>query len=53
MKESIEKNILENKGKIKITELKLQALIKILTKEGIVTTEEIETELNSMFEKKD
>jgi len=53
MKESIEKDVLENKGKIKINELKLQALIKILAKEGVVTTKEVEEELNSMLEKED
>lgn len=45
-----ENQVIENKGKIKINQLKLKALIKILTKEGVVTTEEVETELNEMLD---
>ena len=47
-----ENQVIENKGKIRINELKLKALIKILTKEGVVTTEEVETELNEMLDEK-
>ena len=49
----IENNIVENKGKIKINELKIEALINILVKEGVVTKEEVEEELNRLVEESD
>ena len=47
---NVEKTIIENKGKIKINELRMKALIKVLSKEGIVTKEEVEEELNELLE---
>ena len=45
-----EEEIIKNKGKIKILELKLKALINILTKEGITSAEEVEEELSNIIE---
>ena len=44
----IEKDVLENKAKIRIIELKINALTKLLNKEGIVLEEELETELSKL-----
>lgn len=46
----VEEEIIKNKGKIKITDLKLKALISILTKEGITSEEEVEEELHNLIE---
>ena len=45
--------IINNKGKIKINELKLQALINILRKEGVIQGPDIEEELNSLIDNPD
>ncbi len=47
-----EKEIIENRGRIRVNELKLKALINILSKEGVVTKEEVEDELNNLLEEK-
>ncbi|MFC1704907.1 hypothetical protein ACFLZ6_01095 [Nanoarchaeota archaeon] len=46
----IKNEVIENRGKIRINELKLQALIKILSKEGVVTKAEVKEELNELLE---
>ena len=48
--DELKKQVLSNKGKIKIGDLRLHALINILCKEGVVTEEEIEEELNKLLE---
>jgi len=47
---NIEKDVLENKAKIRMLELKIKALINILNKEGVILEEEIEKELNSVIQ---
>ena len=46
----VEKEVVSDKGRIKILELKLKALINILQKEGIATHEEIDAELNDLVD---
>ena len=41
----------ENKGKLKRIEVRLKALINILTKEGVTTTEEVEAEFKDLLDK--
>lgn len=45
--------IYENKANIKINELKVQALINILSKEGIMTKEEANKELERLLSNKE
>ena len=45
----IEEEILENKGMTKMNELKLKAIINLLSKEGILTHEEVEEEVNRLI----
>lgn len=45
----VEKDILENKAKIKMLELKIDAIINLLSKEGIILNEEVEKEINSII----
>ena len=45
-----EDEIIENKGKIRMNDLKIQALINILSKEGVTTKEEVENELKELLE---
>ena len=47
----LEKEIIDNKGEIKMNSLRLKALIKILSKEGVVTKEEVENELQEGLDK--
>ncbi len=49
----MEKELIELKGKQKMDELRLKALIKLLSKEGEVSEEEVEDELNRMLEGND
>ena len=44
-----EKQIIENKGKIRENELRIRALINILSKEGITTDKEVEDELKNII----
>ncbi len=46
---NIENDVVENKGKIKMLELKMKALVKLLAKEGVVTTKEVEAEFNKLL----
>jgi len=48
---SFEKDILENKAKLRMLELKLDAVINILIKEGIMLKEELDLELNNLIKK--
>lgn len=45
----IEAEVMESKGKIRLNELKIEAVINILSKEGIITHEEAEDELNKLL----
>lgn len=47
----VEEEILNLKGKVKMLELKLDALIKALAKEGVIVKKDIELELKDMVEK--
>lgn len=49
---NLEKEILEQKAKLRMLEYKIQALINILNKEGTILEEELETELNSILQQK-
>ena len=44
-----ETQVMENKGKIKMNELRIKALINLLSREGIITSEEVEKELNGLI----
>ena len=48
-KMKVESEIIKNQGEIKMNKLRLKALINILNKEGIVTEEEVENELNNLL----
>ena len=41
--------VFENKAKIKMLEDKLQALVNVLSKEGIISSEDVENELNDVI----
>ena len=41
--------ILENKGKLRELEIKLEAIISLLEKEGILTKQEIEEEFEELI----
>ena len=45
----IREEVLDNKGEIRMGELRLQALINLLSKEGVITKDEIEEELNNLL----
>ena len=44
-----EKEILENRGTIKVNTLRRQAVINLLTREGIVNEEELEAEVKQLM----
>ena len=48
VKMDTEKDVLENKAKIRMLELKIEVLTKLLNKEGIVLEEELETEFSKL-----
>ncbi len=48
LKMEIEKTVAENKAMLKMLELKFDALIELLAKEGILTKEEIEDEIKNL-----
>ena len=50
---AIETQVLKNKGDIKINELRVKALINVLSKEGIVIPEEVENELQELIKEKE
>jgi hypothetical protein len=45
--------LLENKARIKMNELRIRALINLLSKEGIITHEEVENEIALINKQKD
>jgi hypothetical protein len=45
----IREEIIENKGKIRMNELTVKALINVLSKGGVVVREDIEEELNRLI----
>lgn len=45
-----DEEIIKNKGKLKMIDLKLKALISILKKEGITSEEEVEEHLSKLIE---
>lgn len=49
----IEEGDNEYKARLRLNELRVKALLKILGKEGIATPEEVEEEVNSMLEDDD
>ena len=48
---NIEEEILKNKAENKMNKLRLKALINLLSKEGVLTHEEVEEELNNLTKK--
>lgn len=46
---NLEKEILEQKAKIRMLEYKIQALQNLLNNEGIIVDDELETELKSVM----
>lgn len=48
----IKEEILKNKTRTKMAEIKIDALINLLSKEGILTHKEFEEEINNLVEKK-
>ena len=50
---SLNMAVMENKGKIRMNDLRIKALINILSKEGILTSDEVEEELNELVKIKD
>jgi len=46
---NVEKEIVENKAKLEMLELRVKALMKILSKEGVILEEEVERELDSII----
>jgi hypothetical protein len=49
----IEEEIIENRGKIKINELKFKALINLLSNEGLLTKEDIDREYSRLLQEDD
>jgi hypothetical protein len=47
-----EQEILEAKAKIRMLELKMQALINILNKEGTILDEELKSEIDALLQGK-
>jgi hypothetical protein len=50
---NIEEETIKNKNRIKMSELKIKAIINLLSKEGILTHEEVEEEVNDLISKKE
>ena len=46
---NIEKEVMEDKARLRMLELRYKALINILKNEGIVIEEEVEQELNNII----
>jgi len=49
----IENEIMETKARVRMSELRLKALINVLSREGIATSEEIEEELKELLKIKE
>lgn len=47
---NINEEVLKNKNKIKLIEVKLEALINLLSKEGVITHQEVEEEVEKLIE---
>ena len=45
----VNEEVVKNKNKIKLTEIKLKALINLLSKEGIITHDEVEQEIEKLI----
>ena len=50
---NVEEEVIKNKNMVKMCELKIKAIINLLSKEGILTHEEIEKEVSNLIGKKD
>lgn len=49
----IEEELIKTKNRSKMNELKIKAIANLLSKEGIITHEEIEEEVNTLIKGKD
>ena len=49
VEEGFKQTVLDNKGRIRMNELRLKALINLLDKEGVVIKDEIEEELDRLL----
>lgn len=50
---NIEEETIKNKNMGRMNEVKIKAIINLLSKEGILTHEEVEEEVNNLVSKKD
>ena len=46
---NIENEVIENRGRIKMNEFTLKALINLLSREGVVTKDEVKEELDNLL----
>jgi hypothetical protein len=49
----MEEKIAENSGKIKVNELKIEALVKIMCEEGVMSREDFNKTFNRILENKE
>jgi hypothetical protein len=48
----IKEEVIKNKGMIKMNELRIDAVINVLSREGILTHGEVEEEIKSLIKKR-
>jgi hypothetical protein len=48
-----EEEILKNRANIKLNEIRIKAIVNLLSKEGIITHDEFEEEVENLAQKKD
>lgn len=47
----LKEDVMKNKANNKMNELRIQAIINILSKEGILTVDEVDAELDNLIKK--
>lgn len=48
-----EKEVFDNKAKIRMNDTRIQAVINLLCREGVFTRDEVKEEINNLLEDKD
>ena len=48
-----EKEVFDNKAKIRMNDTRIQAVINLLCREGVFTKDEVKEEINNLLEDKD